>query len=292
MAVDAGKIQKPIRKLHKLLKRNPKQPTPDQIHDLRTSVRRLEATFQALSLNCGGKGQRLLNDLTPIRKRAGKVRDLDVLTSFASSVRVDGEQDCKVQLLEHLGTERRKNARKFHAMVAEYGPSARNHVKRALRRIDLVISKNSKSTDAAEVSAQAAAAAFKLELQLAAPSRLRRANLHPYRLKVKQLQNVLKLASTADNQEFTDELGKVKDAIGEWHDWEELLAIARNVLGHGAECSLMRELKRIGDQRYRDALAATEDMRRKYLRVSSHKKGGHLAQPADAVWRATKAIAA
>jgi hypothetical protein len=64
------------------------------------------------------------------------------------------------------------------------------------------------------------------------------------------------------------------------------------VLDHGARCRLLRELKRIGDQRYKDALAETEDMRRKYLRVSSHKKEGHLAQPADAVWRATKAIAA
>jgi hypothetical protein len=40
---------------------------------------------------------------------------MDVLTGVASFVRVDDEQDCKVQLLEHLGAKRRKHTRKLHA---------------------------------------------------------------------------------------------------------------------------------------------------------------------------------
>jgi hypothetical protein len=44
MAIDADRIQKPTRTLRKFLKKNPKQPTLDQIRDLRTNTRRLEAT--------------------------------------------------------------------------------------------------------------------------------------------------------------------------------------------------------------------------------------------------------
>ena len=32
------------------------------------------------------------------------------------------------------------------------------------------------------------------------------------------------------NQELIETLGQVKDAIGEWHDWQQLLTIARENL--------------------------------------------------------------
>jgi hypothetical protein len=42
---------------------------------------------------------------------------------------------------------------------------------------------------------------------------LNKPNLHPYRLKVKELRNVLQMADNADQQEFITRLGEVKDAI-------------------------------------------------------------------------------
>jgi CHAD domain-containing protein len=55
------------------------------------------------------------------------------------------------------------------------------------------------------------------------PLQLRKSNLYQYRLKVKELRNLLQLAEDADQQAFIDRLGEVKDAIGEWHDWEVCL---------------------------------------------------------------------
>ena len=37
---------------------------------------------------------------------------------------------------------------------------------------------------------------------------------------------------------FAKELGEVKDAIGEWHDWEELAGIATQVIQH-KRCELL-----------------------------------------------------
>jgi hypothetical protein len=45
--------------------------------------------------------------------RALPLRDMDVLTDFAVSVRLEGEEDCRVQLIEHLGAERRDAADKL-----------------------------------------------------------------------------------------------------------------------------------------------------------------------------------
>src|SRR6266478_2437904 len=105
MASDIGPIKKNIRKLRKLLKKAPKLPNPDEIHDLRTQIRRFEAMLEALDVNCKRNERRVLRYLGRIRKRAGKIRDMDVLTGHASTVQVDQERDCLVQLLEYLGAE-------------------------------------------------------------------------------------------------------------------------------------------------------------------------------------------
>ena len=80
MAIDADRMHKPVRKLRKLLEKMGSQPAAKDVHDLRTSSRRLEASFQALSLDGGRNGRKVLKKVRKIRKRAGKVRDMDVLT--------------------------------------------------------------------------------------------------------------------------------------------------------------------------------------------------------------------
>ena len=60
MALDADRAEKPVRKLRKLLKKMPAVPNADDIHDFRTSSRRIEATIHALSLDSGQNGRRFL----------------------------------------------------------------------------------------------------------------------------------------------------------------------------------------------------------------------------------------
>ena len=76
MALDPEKLQKPLRKLRKSLKQLPGRPSPEVIHDLRTRSRRLEAIVHALMFDRHAPGKRLLGSIAPIRKRAGKVRDI------------------------------------------------------------------------------------------------------------------------------------------------------------------------------------------------------------------------
>src|ERR1043165_6196476 len=103
MPVNAARIEKSVRKLRKILKNAPKRPTVDEVHKLRTHARRIEAAFAALALDSKPNEKRLLRNLGRVRRRAGKARDMDVLTGHACTIRADHDQECLVQLLEFLG---------------------------------------------------------------------------------------------------------------------------------------------------------------------------------------------
>src|SRR5437763_17081012 len=77
MAIDADRMHKAVRQLRKLLKKMGSQPAAEDVHDLRTSSRRLEASLQALSLDAGCNGRQDLNKVRNIRNRAVTVRGLD-----------------------------------------------------------------------------------------------------------------------------------------------------------------------------------------------------------------------
>ena len=125
MGLRQDRFVKPATRLTKLVTEMGRNPTPDQVHDLRTQTRQFETIFEVLSLNKQGARKPVLKDLIRFRKRAGKVRDMDVLMEDASMVRVEGEEECSTLLLEHLANMRRKEAKKLHSALQRMRPSAR-----------------------------------------------------------------------------------------------------------------------------------------------------------------------
>ena len=206
-----------------------------------------------------------------------------MLTADLAGVHADGEKECEVQLLEHLGKERARSAEKLRALVTRHRSDLKKRSQKAAARIARALEKNEQ-----EPALQAAAHALQLSSELDTPKRFNRGNLHPYRLKVKQLRYILQMAPDGDSK-FVEELGKVKEAIGEWHDWEELGAIANAVLGHGPNCKLIRTLKKIGHSKYQEAVGMTEQMRKHYLATPSRKKpSGRAELKAQAMNAATE----
>ena len=119
-------------------------------------------------------------------------------------------------------------------------------MKHRLRKASTTVDKALKNKEL-QPGSVAAAESLRLSSELGTPRRFSKGNLHPYRLKVKQLRYVLELS--ADHPKCADDLGEVKDAIGDWHDWEELVAIAEDLLDHGAKCKLTRRLKAIANSK-------------------------------------------
>ena len=279
MPLDSEKLQKPLRKLRKSLKKLSPQPSPEEIHDIRTRSRQLEAILHALMLDRNKPGQRLLGSVAPIRKRAGKLRDMDVLTGFAARLTARGEEECRIQLIQALGGKRLQFERKLFKAAAANGGNARRHLKRYSTFIARRMTpKKSRTPEPNEWPGDAMAVAFQLSSELARWPALKASNVHPWRLKVKELRYVLQLAEDSDSR-FVEALGEAKDAIGEWHDWTELEAIAKEVLDHGTGCQLVKEIHSTAQEKLDHALAVATCLRRSWL-PSSGKRGRRGPQSA------------
>jgi CHAD domain-containing protein len=291
MAVEFKKVLKPGCKLRKLLKRMGARPTPEQVHDFRTNSRKLEANLEAFGIDGSRVGKRILKPLSRFRKRAGKIRDMDVLTSYAATIQPqDGEKDCAVQLLEHLGAKRRQHARKFYRVSRQDGPVL---IKR-LKKLERKLAKSEARTEKdGRPDSMACSVALQLGSRLASGARLNHSMLHPFRLKVKELRNVLRLAGDPD-QNLVDALGSVKDVIGEWHDWEELVGIAEKTLDHGTQCKLMQTLTATTQKKFEKALSEAEELRKRYLGLSGRKRStrSQAAGPPEPLLRAAMKLAA
>lgn len=300
MPLQVNRVQKPVRKIRKLLKKMSAIPNPEEIHDFRTSSRRVESTLQVLPLASGRSGRRTSKALSRLRKRAGKVRDMDVLIGHATNLNQGSdtdadEKDCSIRLLEYLGAQRLKQAKKFHALTEQSGGKLSKRLKRISNKVEKALPATKAGGSDRNASSEAAATALKLVSELATASRIGKGNLHSYRLKVKELQNILKMANDSEHK-FVKELGALKDAIGEWHDWDTLVGIAGDVLDHGTQCGLLRELKRKREEKYETALSLFEQTRKKYLQQfndrGSNSRRNFGKKPAESVLSATAAIAA
>jgi CHAD domain-containing protein len=236
------------------------------------------------------------DNIQKLRKALKKTRksctpDVAHIAGFSANL-LKREQDCLVQLFEHLEAERYKQAARLRSLAKKFGPHVRKELKTVARHVDQL---NGKSSGANQKQASSEASGFALRLSgdLDQPTTLNRGNLHEYRLKIKELEYVLKMADSDAQEKFVDALDECKDAIGEWHDWEELIAIAGDVLDHGRSCKLMRQLMQVSANKLDRALSMANKMRKTFVAgVERTRKGGSSghAQPRQPVLKALSAI--
>jgi CHAD domain-containing protein len=81
-------------------------------------------------------------------------------------------------------------------------------------------------------------------------------------------------------------LDEVKDAIGDWHDWVELVGIAEKSLKHD-RCKLVPRIKTIAAAKYEHALSLSDKFARRYLAAKPAR--GKRRAKGDSVSPALKA---
>lgn len=282
MPLDARELDRRVQKLRKSLKGFPKDPTPDEVHDLRTRTRRGESILEALDLASAANERKVLAGLQAIRSRSGKVRDMDVLTADVVGLGLEDDPQCVVRLTHHLGVERHRHAGKLHTEVHQQASELRQRLKRTRRKLDGAVERFSKPEldldskgDEANAPLHAMSEALRLSKELAEIRHLGRDNLHPYRIEVKRLRYILEMAEADDHRQgaFIEELKQVQDKIGEWHDWLELSGIARRILKQHRNCKLVKKVEATTRRKFDVALRETEKMRQQYLRSSRVKAG-------------------
>jgi hypothetical protein len=73
------------------------------------------------------------------------------------------------------------------------------------------------------------------------------------------------LSRAAATEHIIDDLKEVKDAIGEWHDWEELHGIATRLIDH-ASCKVTKTLRTTSDSKFAHALRLSRRLSATYRR--------------------------
>jgi CHAD domain-containing protein len=264
-------VEKPLLKLRKQLNKFPASPAPEDVHSLRTQTRRLEAIMTALGLNRDKTARRLLKLITPVRKAAGKVRDMDVLIGDTLTLSEDQRSQAVVLLVEHLAKMRVKNARKLHEEVSSRRQDLCTGLKYEAKQVRKRLNSSSPELDDE-------AAPHILITELSHWPDLNEDNLHLFRLRIKELRYMLQLGANADGR-LVSELGEVKDTIGEWHDWVELLKIAGKALREEKDNKVLTKIAQIGKEKLAEALSIANRVRGRYFGVADGRKASRKILP-------------
>jgi CHAD domain-containing protein len=105
---------------------------------------------------------------------------------------------------------------------------------------------------------------MELQRELGAWPPLKAGNLHAFRLKVKLLRYTLQLDAEAEPR-LVEALGEVQRLVGDWHDWQQLEEIAREVLDAKRDAVLLDRIGRTTKRRFAQSLSAANRLRRRYL---------------------------
>ena len=251
--------------LRKLWKNIAYDPSVEQVHKLRTTTRRVEAVFNTLQLEKKRSVRDLLQTLKPVRRAAGDVRDLDVF--FAILQRLNDYQggDSLTRLTDHIEHERARKAKALARFMHKHRRPSLQGLRKQQKRIDKLLLDRS-----AQRITKIEANSLHSLLHLVSWPELEAGNLHAFRIQVKMLRYILQLSTKSDH-DLIKALGGVKNAIGDWHDYLELIRVARRMsLGESSD-ALLRNLESMTKQKLSHALATANHFKHRYLDVPPRK---------------------
>jgi CHAD domain-containing protein len=228
------------------------KPRAESIHRFRTGTRRLQILLGELSPKLDGSQKKLLKLLSRIRKRAGKVRDLDVQMAALRTLKIPREPRRKTQLVNQLIELRGQQEKKLRKVVGkDTVREIRKRLKRASRDFNPKAGRD-----------PLAVARRMLEKIDRADAPVSESLLHQYRILSKRARYAAEFAEqSAEAEQFIAGLTRIQDAVGDWHDWLTLTQTAIEHLGEVHESSLVAELHNVTGAKLRHAVAVLSHLR-------------------------------
>ena len=228
------------------------KPRAESVHRFRTGTRRLQILLGELSPKLDRSQKKLLKVLGRIRKRAGKVRDLDVQLTALRSLKIPREPRRKTQMVNHLIELRSQQEKK---MRKEVDDGTVREIRKRLKRA----SKNFKPEASGD---PLAVARGMLEAINRTDAPVTEALLHQYRIISKRARYAAEFAEqSTEAAQFIAGVKRIQDALGDWHDWLTLTQSASEHLGEVRESSLVAELHNVTGAKFRHAVAVLSQMR-------------------------------
>jgi CHAD domain-containing protein len=245
----------------------------ENVHRFRTGTRRLQILLDELSPKSDRSQKKLLKLLVRIRKRAGKVRDLDVQLAALRSLKIPQEPRRKTQLVHHLIELRGQQEKKLRkaadkATVREI----RQRLKRARKNFNPDLSRDPLTV---------AKAMLQRIDRTNAP--LTEAVLHQYRILSKRARYAAEFANESkEAAKFIASLKRVQDALGDWHDWLTLTQTALDHVGEVHQSPLVAELHNVTGAKFRQAVAVLSHLRAELVPARENRAQTPARSPAGA----------
>ena len=247
MSITPERCRLVFQKLERDLDRLSAQPEAKRVHRFRTGVRRLQTLLEELCPARDRNQKRLLKLLTRIRKKAGKVRDLDVQLAALQSLKFPQEPRRKTQLMHQLIELRGQREKKLSkALTREAVREIHRRLKRARKDFNPDVNRDPLSVARQILEPIAKADGFPTEERM-----------HQYRLLGKRARYAAEFASKSpESAQFIAQIERLQDALGDWHDWLTLTESAAKRLGDVRESSLVAALHNVTGAKYRNAVTS------------------------------------
>ena len=215
MDASASQLQNLVKKLGGIFPDLSRQPTPERVHKLRTTIRRLEVLIASSGFpkKQQDKAFKLLKKL---RRRAGKVRDIDIQSAALGSVNIRREEKFKAELLDELHEIRRKREKK---LMATLKPKFRSRLRKRLGTLRAGVKVPSSQDRASHALAQAQV----LQKASAEHKPTTIEELHGLRIRCKRVRYAFELAKGfGPAEQYIKALKSMQDSLGELNDWSTL----------------------------------------------------------------------
>jgi CHAD domain-containing protein len=247
MAIDQQQRRRIFQYLDRLLGKMSKGAEAEDVHRFRTYSRRVETFLENLGLEQTGNDKKLARLLKRLRKKAGKVRDLDVQITSLEGLKISSQQRHKDQMLRVMRKERDSRASKLEK---SFDHDTVTELRRRLRRT------SAEAIIPEDVSPLAIAKQMLVGLENdRAPISEKR--MHQYRLAGKRARYIAEFAGeNAEAALLIKAAKRMQDVIGDWHDWLELTNRAEDLFGRAHDSSLVSVLQNLTRAKFRQAIHA------------------------------------
>jgi CHAD domain-containing protein len=241
-----------LRKLRRLLREVSTEPLPERVHQLRTTIRRTETFLSSQDIAEKRDVGKLLAQLGKLRRRAGRVRDIDVQAAALRTVNI-GQEDAKARVLAELEEQRNRKEKKLLAGIEDKF-SVRMHTR--MRKVEAVVA----TAGDARVAAGKKTKPTPRRLWRSLRDLIRTARqtqpftprtLHQFRVQCKKTRYLAELLP--GHATLLEQLKTIQDAIGDWHDWLTLTQSAAKITGP-MELALLAHLENVTQAKFTEAI--------------------------------------
>lgn len=214
MEASTSPAKQVVRRLSRAIADVSRKSSPERVHKLRTSIRRVEVLVASAAM-AEKRQQKARKLLKKLRRRAGKIRDIDVQSAALESVNIGREEKLKRELLGEFERVRSKREKK---LISTLKPKFRSRLRKNLAEMEYK-PETGRHGEASRALSQLNL--LRQEWQQNRPSGI--AELHAFRMKCKRVRYSFELAAGFElSEKYIAALKAIQDAIGEAHDWAVL----------------------------------------------------------------------